>query len=278
VNIDNVFDLCKYLGVDPTERWFVRLNQAVFEMTDCGASISVYGTLPLADATPEVRERAIKNMAALADRDEGDRHRTALMDAYAAAPLAERVLIEQAEAEINVGNRARFVAWARTIVPDSFPDAPEPERYGVAYHNGHNEPIPAAFVLESFTIQTIIENSDAEVNSAPFEVGKTTGEQVDAWVSEMEDQADDLWCEANKPEDDDDDAPASLDPATVIVSAEEAQYAIWVDELSAIARDGESLGDALERAVAAAGILDVLTARVRSDGNALVVATATADA
>jgi hypothetical protein len=62
---------------------------------------------------------------------------------------------------------------------------------------GEYADFPADFDFEAFTIQTIVEGSDATVDSDPFEFGCYTAAQVDAWVSDMEAKAERLWLEAN---------------------------------------------------------------------------------
>ena len=113
--IDTIADLCTLFGIEADGDWFRRLNRSIYKNTECGASISVYGT---ESATP------------------------------------------------------------------------------VVYHNGQG-PIPSSFVLKGFTIQSIVEGSNAEVCSDIFPVGVYTGEQVDAWIEDMEAQVDDLWAAAN---------------------------------------------------------------------------------
>ena len=77
-------------------------------------------------------------------------------------------------------------------------------RGGDWIHNGDPrwEELTGAELLVAFTIQTIVEGSDAEVNSAPFVLPVTTQEVTD-WIADMEAEADRLWDEANAPEDDD---------------------------------------------------------------------------
>jgi hypothetical protein len=53
--------------------------------------------------------------------------------------------------------------------------------------------------ITAFKIQTIVEGSDAEVNSNVFELPVTVSE-VDNWMAEMEAEADRLWHEANDDE------------------------------------------------------------------------------
>jgi hypothetical protein len=53
--------------------------------------------------------------------------------------------------------------------------------------------------IRAFTIQTIVEDSDAEVNSPPFVLPVAEAE-VDAWIKEMEREAARLWDEAHDPE------------------------------------------------------------------------------
>ena len=61
-----------------------------------------------------------------------------------------------------------------------------------------------------FTIQTIVEGSDAEVNSDlflfPVEVA-----QVDAWMVEMESEAAALWREANEDEEEEEEEEESME-------------------------------------------------------------------
>lgn len=65
-------------------------------------------------------------------------------------------------------------------------------------HNGDSqwEQLPITAKILGFTIQTIVEGSDAEVNSEPFYLPVTIAE-VEAWCKEMESEADRLWHDAN---------------------------------------------------------------------------------
>lgn len=51
--------------------------------------------------------------------------------------------------------------------------------------------------IVAFTIQTIVEGSDAEVNSDEFTL-PVTCEEVDRWVQDMEAEASRIWDEANR--------------------------------------------------------------------------------
>lgn len=53
--------------------------------------------------------------------------------------------------------------------------------------------------IEAFSIQTIVEGSDAEVNGPQWTL-PVTCQEVDAWVEEMEARAAELWEEANEAE------------------------------------------------------------------------------
>jgi hypothetical protein len=65
---------------------------------------------------------------------------------------------------------------------------------GVWHHNGQDW--SAIDEIKAFTIQTIVEGSDATVNSEPF-VLSVACEDVDKWIKEMEEQAAALWDDAN---------------------------------------------------------------------------------
>lgn len=66
---------------------------------------------------------------------------------------------------------------------------------GVWHHNGQDW--SGIDEIVAFTVQTIIEGSDAEIQSEPFELPVTAAE-VDAWLSDMEDQDEELWLEADQ--------------------------------------------------------------------------------
>jgi hypothetical protein len=66
-----------------------------------------------------------------------------------------------------------------------------------AAHSGFRGQWPEGFVLEAFSIQTIIEGSDAVVESGKLIAGKVTTEEVDEFIKHMEDEASRLWQEAN---------------------------------------------------------------------------------
>jgi len=65
---------------------------------------------------------------------------------------------------------------------------------GKWHHNGQDWSKIRQIV--AFTIQSIVEGSDAEVSSAPFVLPVTTAE-VDHWIADMEEETDRLWHEAN---------------------------------------------------------------------------------
>ena len=68
-----------------------------------------------------------------------------------------------------------------------------------AWHNGQDWSNVRARAIKGFTIQTIIEGSDAEVNSDLFRF-PVSAEYVDTWINEMESEAARLWDEANSAE------------------------------------------------------------------------------
>lgn len=59
-------------------------------------------------------------------------------------------------------------------------------------HNGDDFNIPMGTPLIGFTIQTIVEGSDVEINGDEFRVPVET-EKVDSWVQDMEKQAEFYW-------------------------------------------------------------------------------------
>lgn len=128
--ISTLEDLADWLGCDDTS--VARLNRSIYKGTDCGASISIYGTM-----------------------------------------------------QDDVGTH-----WH-------------------ALHNGYRDPYPAGFKAQAFTIQTIVEGSDATVDSDSFTLGEVTVGDVEDWVDYMEGEATRLWDEANGDEPgEDDDAVA----------------------------------------------------------------------
>jgi hypothetical protein len=66
---------------------------------------------------------------------------------------------------------------------------------GEWHHNGQDW--TGIDEIIAFTIQTIVEGSDAEVNSDEFVLPVSTS-HVDEWISDMESEADRLWHEANE--------------------------------------------------------------------------------
>ena len=70
---------------------------------------------------------------------------------------------------------------------------------GVWHHNGGDWSGIAA--IQAFTIQTIIEGSDATVDSDEF-VLPVTQEYVATWIAEMESQVAEVWREANGDDED----------------------------------------------------------------------------
>jgi hypothetical protein len=77
---------------------------------------------------------------------------------------------------------------------------------GTTVHNGDPrwDTLTGAEKIHGFTIQTIVEGSDAEVNSDLFCLPCTQAE-VTGWIADMEAQADELWKAANEGEDEDTD-------------------------------------------------------------------------
>jgi hypothetical protein len=150
-------DLCRHFGADET---VASLNHRVYKDTDCGASVSVYGT-------------------------------------YKGEPAQ----IHAPGDVIRVGADTR-PALVRVPIVGA---------------------LPPEFAPESFTIQTIIEGSDATVDSDPFYFGRCTTADVDAWVTEMDAEADFRWREANEDEDADEwfdaDHPAVTDGEAVFDEA-----------------------------------------------------------
>lgn len=72
---------------------------------------------------------------------------------------------------------------------------------GTAIHNGNPQwdTLTRKTPIRGFTIQTIVEGSDAEVNSDEFLVPVSIA-SVDAWIKDMEAEASRLWDEANTEE------------------------------------------------------------------------------
>lgn len=202
--IINAFaDLCTHFGSDLS---LASLNRRIYKDTECGASISVYGTLPAAEAPADAVATQQRKQSI-----EYDRVLPTLMAAYAKATPEDRARIEADDALFHTGKPDAIIAWARTLVPDAFPTA-TPERVSVVFHNGQRDRLPESFLLTGFTIQSIVEGSDASVNSELFPIG-TPGEQIDAWMADMEAQVDSLWQEANGSSDEDaEDANAAEDP------------------------------------------------------------------
>jgi hypothetical protein len=73
---------------------------------------------------------------------------------------------------------------------------------GVWHHNG--EDWNGIATIQAFTIQSIVEGSDAEVNSGTFTL-PVEALEVDEWIDYMEEETERLWNEANAEEEDADD-------------------------------------------------------------------------
>ena len=194
MTINTLSDLYTLFGADES---FASLNRRVYKDTSCGASISIYGTLPADEASPQARANAQAAGLRSMLMPEYERILPTLTEAYNQAPPETQERIAAADAEFHQGTPSALASWARTVVPDAFPVTDVAlDRVPAVYHNGHHDPIPASFVLTGFTLQTIVEGSDAEVNSDIFPIG-TTKAEVDVWIEEMEAEADYLWREAN---------------------------------------------------------------------------------
>lgn len=202
--INTLADLYELFNADD----FVSLNQRIFKDTECGASISIYGTLPPADAPTASRDRALAEATQTALQAEYDRLLPQLTEAHAQADDDGKQRIAEANYAFCCGNPGALVAWAREVVPGAFPPVPPPERVSVAYHNGDGGPVPPTFEFTGFSIHSIVEGSDATVDSDVFPLG-TTKAQVDEWIEDMEEEVTRLWDEANReeevPEPDEDD-------------------------------------------------------------------------
>jgi hypothetical protein len=74
----------------------------------------------------------------------------------------------------------------------------------IARHAGSREPLPPDFRLTSFTIQTIVEGSDATIGSGTLQAGIVTDRDIDEWITGMEEQSDYSWNEAHSDERDED--------------------------------------------------------------------------
>lgn len=82
---------------------------------------------------------------------------------------------------------------------NTYPSPPFPEFYGYWIHNGDRawDQLTMGTPIEAFTIQTIVEGSDATVDSLPF-VLPVEKNEVWQWIGYMEDEAEMLWREANE--------------------------------------------------------------------------------
>lgn len=71
---------------------------------------------------------------------------------------------------------------------------------GTAIHNGSPrwEDLPIDTPIRGFTIQTIVEGSDATVDSDEFDLPVDEA-VVEAWIKDMEERATELWEDANNP-------------------------------------------------------------------------------
>lgn len=72
---------------------------------------------------------------------------------------------------------------------------------GQWHHNGQDW--SGVTAIKAFTIQTIVEGSDATVDSEVFAVPVSV-KLIDEWIEYMEAEAERLWHEANEEERDDD--------------------------------------------------------------------------
>lgn len=196
--VTTLADLYTIFESDPT---LASLNHRIYKDTECGASISVYGTLPASEVEPQAR--AVAEAAGLHSllMTEYDRILPILTEAYQRATSEEQERLAAADGDFHQGNTDALVTWARTVMPEAFTVTNMTvDRVPVVYHNGHKGEIPESFVLTGFTIQSIVEGSDAEVCSDTFPIG-TTEDEIDAWIADMEDETDRLWHEANDGED-----------------------------------------------------------------------------
>lgn len=98
-------------------------------------------------------------------------------------------------------------------------------------HNGESA-WESVTEIDAFTIQTIVEGSDATVDSDTF-VLPVAVKVVDAWIKDMEAEANRLWHEAHDENEDDDDMTTLPEPyegpATFTIDAQAALklFTMW---------------------------------------------------
>lgn len=180
--ITNLDDLCNFLSADTP----ALMNKRLYKATACGASISVlltpeaYVALGPIDVWPgwsccDGREyqsrpwmRTVKDRAKVARQEAAGvvRHK---------CPACGKVIT------------VRRISQALTV----------PDR-GAWIHNGSElwERLTRETPIVGFTIQTIVEGSEATVDSDLFKL-PVTGAEIDGWIAQMESEAAMLWEEAN---------------------------------------------------------------------------------
>jgi hypothetical protein len=180
--IRSLRDLCEHFGADIP----ALLNKRIYKGTDCGASISVhltqeaYVSLGPIEVWPSFKCCGREWQGKPWMRTNADR---AKVQKQEAAGIARHKCP-------TCGKTHKTERISKPLVVDPYK--------GAWIHNGDDlwaRLMPDTPIL-GFTIQTIVEGSDATVDSDEFVLPVTVA-SVEAWVREMESEATALWQEAN---------------------------------------------------------------------------------
>jgi hypothetical protein len=151
----------------------------------------------------------ITTLADLCEHFGTDTPRSLNRAVYKATECGASLSVQLQEADVTCRHceqfYARFVCGAAT---HGECDCPKCQGYCTCHeqawvHNGDTRwnTLPITTPIEGFTIQTIVEGSEATVDSDTFTL-PIEAAVVDAWIADMEAEADRLWQEANGENDD----------------------------------------------------------------------------
>jgi hypothetical protein len=205
--IDTLQDLADWLGCEHLDA--SSMSRRMYKDTGCGASVAV----EVYTGAPTTPAHTVRIFA----YPEGDTTVRKVLDGTPDQHLRDLFLLgedygdysEPIEWEMAKGMLYEYRDQKDGWLPSPYPfdivergnglemtfHVPESARETCWYYNGDRTDL-TGMELAGFTIQTIVEGSDAEVNSDTFRPGTTT-DKLDEWVEEMESEASRLWDEAN---------------------------------------------------------------------------------
>ena len=178
--ITNLRDLCDYFSADEPRL----LNKRVYKATDCGASISLRLAPKVYESLGPIQEW--EHFTCCAREYQGTPN---VFSTSGKKQLAAGVAVHSCPA---CGKKHTVKLVTKPLEVDKY--------RGPWLHNGDPlwEKLTMNTPIVGFTIQTIVEGSDVEVNSDEFDLPVDEA-VVEAWIKDMEERATELWEDANNP-------------------------------------------------------------------------------